>query len=51
MDETRRRLKTLGLAWHEPTTLWDVDLPRDLERMRAIGLHDLIPSEGAGGRR
>jgi rSAM/selenodomain-associated transferase 1 len=47
MDETRRRLRTLGLTWHEPTTLWDVDLPRDLERMRTIGLHDLIPSGGA----
>ena len=45
MDETRRRLRTLGLTWHEPTTLWDVDLPQDLERMRGIGLHDLIPSE------
>jgi len=44
MDETRRRLRTLGLTWHEPTTLWDVDLPQDLERMRGIGLHDLIPS-------
>jgi uncharacterized protein len=44
MDETRRRLRTLGLTWHEPATLWDVDLPRDLERMRGIGLHDLIPS-------
>ena len=47
MGETRRRLRTLGLTWHEPTTLWDVDLPRDLERMRAIGLHDLIPPGGA----
>ena len=47
MDETRRRLRTLGLTWHEPTTLWDVDLPHDLERMRAIGLHDLIPPGGA----
>jgi rSAM/selenodomain-associated transferase 1 len=47
MDETRRRLRTLGLTWHEPTTLWDVDLPRDLVRMRAIGLHDLIPLGGA----
>jgi hypothetical protein len=47
MNETRRRLRTLGLTWHEPTTLWDVDLPRDLERMRTIGLHDLIPSGGA----
>ena len=47
LDETRRRLRTLGLTWQEPATLWDVDLPRDLERMRAIGLHDLIPSGGA----
>lgn len=47
MNETRRRLRTLGLTWHEPTTLWDVDLPHDLERMRAIGLHDLIPSGDA----
>ena len=45
MNETRRRLRTLGLTWHEPVTLWDVDLPQDLERMRGIGLHDLIPSE------
>jgi rSAM/selenodomain-associated transferase 1 len=45
MNETRRRLRTLGLTWREPVTLWDVDLPRDLERMRGIGLHDLIPSE------
>ena len=45
MYETRRRLRTLGLPWHEPVTLWDVDLPQDLERMRGIGLHDLIPSE------
>jgi len=44
MDETRRRLRALGLTWREPVTLWDVDLPRDLERMRAIGLHALIPS-------
>ena len=45
MNETRRRLRTLGLTWHEPVTLWDVDLPQDLERMRGIGLNDLIPSE------
>ena len=44
MNETRHRLRTLGLTWHEPVTLWDVDLPQDLERMRGIGLHDLIPS-------
>ena len=45
MNETRRRLRTLGLTWREPVMLWDVDLPQDLERMRGIGLHDLIPSE------
>ena len=44
MDETRRRLRTLGLTWHEPVTLWDVDVPEDLERMRESGLHELIPA-------
>ena len=47
MDETRQRLRALGLTWREPATLWDVDLPQDLERMRAIGLHALIPSAGS----
>ncbi len=45
MDETRRRLRTLGLSWQEPVTLWDVDVPADLERLKAIGLGDLIPSK------
>ena len=45
MAETRRRLRALGLTWQEPVTLWDVDLPGDLERLRAIGLHHLIPSQ------
>lgn len=44
MDETRRRLSELGLSWQEPVTLWDVDRPADFERLRAVGLHDLIPS-------
>jgi uncharacterized protein len=43
MDETRRRLKALGLTWQEPVTLWDVDLPEDLERLREIGLQHLLP--------
>jgi rSAM/selenodomain-associated transferase 1 len=43
MDETRRSLRQLGLTWQEPFTLWDVDVPEDLERLRAIGLQDLIP--------
>jgi len=45
MDETRRRLRKLGLAWREPVTLWDVDVPVDLERLRGIGLQDFIPSQ------
>jgi rSAM/selenodomain-associated transferase 1 len=43
MDETRRRLRARGLRWQEPVTLWDLDLPEDLERLREIGLSDLIP--------
>ena len=44
MAETRRRLERLGMRWQEPVTLWDVDLPADLERLRRAGLHELIPS-------
>jgi rSAM/selenodomain-associated transferase 1 len=42
MGETRRRLVELGLSWREPAILWDVDLPADLERLRAVGLEYLI---------
>jgi len=34
LGETRRRLQRLRLAWQEPTTLWDIDEPRDVERLR-----------------
>jgi len=47
MDETRRRLRALGLTWQEPVTLWDVDLPEDLERLREIGLQHLLPSQSS----
>ena len=47
MEETRRRLRGLGMTWQEPVTLWDLDLPEDIERLRQIGLHDLIPSANA----
>lgn len=43
MDETRRRLRQLRLSWQEPVTLWDVDLPEDVDRLRTIGLANLIP--------
>jgi uncharacterized protein len=47
MEETRCRLRDLGMTWQEPVTLWDLDLPEDIERLRQIGLHDLIPSANA----
>jgi rSAM/selenodomain-associated transferase 1 len=47
MEETRRRLRDLGMTWQEPVRLWDLDLPEDIERLRQIGLHDLIPSANA----
>jgi rSAM/selenodomain-associated transferase 1 len=47
MEETRRRLRDLGMRRREPVTLWDLDLPQDLERLREIGLHHLIPSANA----
>jgi rSAM/selenodomain-associated transferase 1 len=47
MEETRRRLRDLGMTWQEPVTLWDLDLPQDIERLREIGLRDLIPSANA----
>jgi len=45
MDETRRRLTALGLRWKELVTLWDVDVPEDLERLRAADLRHLIPAK------
>jgi uncharacterized protein len=38
MAETRRRLAALGLAWQEPATLWDIDAPDDLDRLRDLEL-------------
>ncbi|MGE0034247.1 MAG: TIGR04282 family arsenosugar biosynthesis glycosyltransferase [Xanthobacteraceae bacterium] len=43
MTETRRRLREAKLSWQEPVTLWDVDRPEDLDRLRACGLGGLLP--------
>jgi rSAM/selenodomain-associated transferase 1 len=43
MAETRRRLERLAISWREPFTLWDVDVPTDLDRLRQTGLQHLIP--------
>jgi uncharacterized protein len=40
MAETRRRMRYHKLAWQEPATLWDVDVPEDLPRLRGLGLLD-----------
>jgi glycosyltransferase A (GT-A) superfamily protein (DUF2064 family) len=42
MMETRRRLARLHLSWREPARLWDVDVPQDLQRMRAENLAHLL---------
>lgn len=47
MEETRCRLRDLGMTWQEPVTLWDVDVPADMERLHHIGLHELIPPASA----
>ena len=36
MSETRARANSLGLRLRELETLWDVDLPSDLPRLRAL---------------
>ncbi len=44
MIETRQRLRQLGLTWQEPVTLWDVDVPADLARLREIEFGSIISS-------
>ncbi len=36
MQETRARLAQLGWRWRELATLWDVDRPEDLPRLRQL---------------
>ena len=45
LAQTRHRLQQCGLTWQEPLTLWDLDMAADLERLRAIGLGELIPAK------
>jgi rSAM/selenodomain-associated transferase 1 len=42
MAETRRRLQSLTLTWRELPTLWDIDRPEDLERLRREGFKELL---------
>ena len=36
LDQQRRQLRASGLSWHEMETLWDVDRPEDLPRLRNL---------------
>ena len=38
MAQTRTRLRRLGWRWKELRTVWDVDRPEDLQRLRRCGL-------------
>ena len=38
MEETRTRLRRLGLSWREPAVIWDVDEPADAKRLSSSGL-------------
>lgn len=36
LAQTRERLREAGLSWHECPTLWDVDRPADLARLKKL---------------
>lgn len=52
LEQTRSRLRALGLRWSELATLHDVDTPEDLQRLRMFTYPAADPgrpgSEGAG---
>lgn len=43
MQQTRERLAALGWRWRELRTVWDVDRPEDLARLRATCLLERRP--------
>jgi uncharacterized protein len=45
MAQTRRRLASTGLTWREFPSLWDLDRPEDLARLRAVGLAHLVGAD------
>ena len=40
LDETRERLRSLGLTWRELAPLWDIDTPKDYSRLQRERLID-----------
>ncbi len=49
MAQTRQRLAALGWRWSEADPLWDVDLPRDLDRLYASYPDAMAIRGDAGG--
>ncbi|MEK6211342.1 MAG: TIGR04282 family arsenosugar biosynthesis glycosyltransferase [Pseudomonadota bacterium] len=46
MEETRQHLRNLGWRWHELPMHWDVDRPRDYQRLVREGF---LPAMDSGG--
>ena len=46
LAETRRRLAQRGLRARELASLWDVDVPEDLDRLSQPGFEDLLAAFG-----
>jgi rSAM/selenodomain-associated transferase 1 len=51
LDQTRRRLARLGWRWTELRTLWDVDRPEDVARLRRSGLLSRARRPSAASRK
>lgn len=51
MSQTRQRLASMGWRWSEPDLLWDVDLPRDIERLYVRYPDAMAIQRDAGGPR
>jgi uncharacterized protein len=51
LAQTRRRLEALRWRWQELRTVWDVDRPEDVARLRRSRLLRSLPISAAGRRR
>jgi len=51
LEQTRRRLARLGWRWTELRTLWDVDRPDDVARLRRSGLLSRARRPSAASRK
>ena len=43
MASTRQRLKEIGFTWAEPATIWDIDKPIDLKRLKELDCSFHLP--------